>query len=87
VATGDVGVAALHALALESELIDHVELRRSLVSWSSVARAARTRGQIANIVHGALEHYDLPDLVGMIPPARLTVREPLDAMLKPVSCD
>lgn len=79
VATGDVGVAALHAMAVEGGLFDHLELRRSLASWASVVRCGPTKGQIANVIHGALLHYDLPDLAAAVPASKLVIRDPRDA--------
>ena len=36
--------------------------------------------QSVNVVHGALRHYDLPDLATMLGPDRLKIVEPVDAM-------
>lgn len=79
VAVGEVGPAALHAVALEADLFSSLKLRRSLVSWSNVVHTLVTKGALVNVLHGALKAYDLPDLVAMLAPERVTIEEPVDA--------
>lgn len=62
VADGPLTVPALHAAALEPELIDQVELHGGLDSWSGFIDQPNVRDQWVHIVHGALTRYDLPDL-------------------------
>ncbi len=81
---GCTGPPALHAAALEPQLFASVHLHRSLVSWSNVVRTPRAIRQLANTVHGALEVYDLPELVASLPPERVTVTEPLDGAGQPL---
>ena len=78
IAVGVTGPPALHAAALENHLFDTVALSRSLASWSDLVRHPTAPGQLVNTVHGALEAYDLPDLVRSLPPGKVTVMEPLD---------
>lgn len=85
VAVGEPGVAALHAAAVEPDLIGHVTLRRSLHAWQSVIDTPVTRRQLPNVIHGVLRHYDLPDLAALLTPERLTVEQPVDAAGQPVS--
>jgi dienelactone hydrolase len=66
ISIGDVGVPALHAAALESDLFKSVEISRSLTSWSSVINTPMNKNQLANTVHGALKIYDLPDLAATL---------------------
>jgi hypothetical protein len=54
-------------------------------SWSEVVAATESLNQLVNTVHGALRHYDLPDLVKMAGKERVQIEEPVDAMGKPVS--
>ena len=84
VAVGNVGVAALHAAALEPGLFQSVKLSRTLTSWSDVIHSRLSRDQSVNAVHGALAHYDLPDLRRSLG-RKLTVVEALDAMDRPIS--
>ena len=79
IAVGEAGPAALHAVALEPKLFASLTLRRSLMSWSSVIHTPVTRGALTNIVHGALETYDLPDLVSLVGPRLVAIEEPVDA--------
>ncbi len=74
---------ALHAALLEPR-IRALELEGMVLSWSEVARTPVTVGQLANVVPGALEEYDLPDLAAALAPRPLTIRNPVDAAGKPV---
>jgi len=82
VAVGHVGVPALHAAALESDLVCSVKLTRTLVSWSNVLRSRSLTNQLINAVYGALKVYDLPDLARLLG-TRLTIEQPLDANGQP----
>jgi cephalosporin-C deacetylase-like acetyl esterase len=76
------GPIVLHAAALDRR-ISRVTLRQSLVSWSAVARSPVSDNQLTNVVPGALQSYDLPDLMGSLPPGSVTVQSQLDALGKP----
>jgi dienelactone hydrolase len=79
VAIGDAGPPALHAVALEPELFESVILRRSLSSWANVIHTPITSGVLENVVHGVLKTYDLPDLVALVGPGRVSIDHPVDA--------
>jgi hypothetical protein len=83
ISTGNVGVPALHAAALEPALFNSIKLVRSLSSWSSVIESGCSFNQQVNTVHGALKTYDLPNLANVLGD-KLTVEEPLDAFGKPL---
>jgi len=59
-------------------LFASVRLERSLESWSDVVNAPVTYDQLVNTVHGALQSYDLPDLLGVLPADTVTVVDALD---------
>lgn len=61
-AMGHVCQPALHAAALEPGLFGRVRLVGPLDSWSTVVRKRLYADQLVNLVHGALEVYDLPNL-------------------------
>lgn len=84
IATGELTVPALHAAVLEPDLFDVVKLRSGLDTWRCVVDTPVTERQLINVVHGALLHYDLPDLRAMIPRGRLKVTDPRDAVGKPI---
>ncbi len=84
VATGECGVPALHAAALEPELFASVRLIRTLQSWELVVRTPEARNQLINTVHGALSYYDLPDLVALAGKERVQCEQPADATGKPL---
>ncbi len=81
-AVGEVGPAALHAVALEESLFESLTLRRSLISWSNVIQTPVTKGALINVIHGALKKYDLPDMVSLIGSERITIENPVDAQGK-----
>ena len=83
IATGNVGVPALHAAALEQDLFHSVKLVRTLSSWSNVVESGCSFNQQVNAVHGALTTYDLPNLASMLGD-KLIIEESLDAMGKPL---
>jgi len=76
--------AVLHAAVLE-ERFKEIVLENGLVSWASVVRTPVSQGQLANVVPGALMHYDLPDLAALLVPRKLTIKAPRDAAGKPVT--
>ncbi|MFH1965583.1 MAG: hypothetical protein ABIJ42_08600, partial [Acidobacteriota bacterium] len=80
VATGELGLPALHATALEKELFSSLELHRSLISWSEAVNTPITKNVLINVVHGALKTYDLPDLVSLFGAEKVTIVEPVDAL-------
>ena len=79
-AIGEAAIPALHAAALDPGAFDAVSLRRMTPAWEPLAGAAETFDQSVNIVHGALRHYDLPDLIEMAGRDRVTIEEPVDGM-------
>jgi len=83
VSIGRVGVPALHAAALEPQLIESVRLEKCLDSWSDVVAHPTATNQYENAIHGALKAYDLPELRGTLR-EKLELVEPLDAVEKPV---
>ena len=66
VALGQPCVPALHAAAVEPRLFASVKLAGGLDSWSSVIHHPLTPLSAAQIVHGALVVYDLPDLAATL---------------------
>jgi len=85
VAIGQAGPPALHAVALEPQLFDSLKLQKSLASWHDVVHTPLARNQFANVVHGALKTYDLPDLLATLPPKKVTVLDPVDALGQPIA--
>jgi len=76
VAVGAATVPALHAAALEPKLFQHVTLRGGLRSWLDVVRDPTiATPHLADVVHGALLDYDLPDLVNSLQPGVVTIED------------
>ena len=73
VGIGRAGIAALHAAALEPDLFASVTLRRAPQSWSAIVGQSVPAGYLTSTVHGALQTYDLPDLVRSLDPAKVHV--------------
>jgi len=63
-------------------LFRSVKLSQTLVSWASVVHCRLTRLQYANVVHGALREYDLPNLAATLGD-KLTVEDPRDGAGNP----
>jgi cephalosporin-C deacetylase-like acetyl esterase len=81
VGVGLAGPIVLHAAVIDhGHLIKHASVERSLESWSLLIQSGMSRYQLSSVVPGALESYDLPDLVRALGPSRLTVHNPVDAM-------
>jgi cephalosporin-C deacetylase-like acetyl esterase len=79
VGIGVAGIPALHAMALERQLFASLTLQRSLASWTSVLHTPLPENQLTSVVHGALRHYDLPDLERALEGAKVTVEDRRDA--------
>ncbi len=79
IATGEAGIPALHAAALEPQLFGSVELNETLHSWTSVVQTPLTKNQLINTVHGALRHFDLPDLHQLVGLKKIRIHHPQDA--------
>lgn len=84
VGIGQTAIPALHAAALEPELVASLCLRKMTPSWQGVVHARETQDQLINVVHGALGVYDLPDLERMYGADRITVEQPLDVLGQPL---
>ncbi|MDP6634232.1 MAG: acetylxylan esterase [Phycisphaerae bacterium] len=78
IAVGHVGVPALHAATIEPDQFASVKLSGVLSSWSDVVRKRIVKRQLINVVHGALEVYDLPDLARSLG-KKLTIADPASA--------
>jgi cephalosporin-C deacetylase-like acetyl esterase len=74
---GSAGPIALHAAALDDR-IKQADVKRSIVSWSTVVNAPISFNQLANALPGVLESYDLPDLATFIAPRRLNILDPVN---------
>lgn len=79
VAAGGATVPARHAAALAPELFRTIALRDGLASWESVVDQPITVQQLENTVHGALNVYDLPDLLTLCGDAEIRIESPRDA--------
>jgi hypothetical protein len=83
-ASGAAVPTVLHAAVLTPEW-RQITLEGGLLSWSLAARTPITQNQLANVVPGVLEDYDLPDLAAALAPRKLTIRNPVDAAGKKVT--
>jgi len=63
VGVGQAGIVALHAAALRPKLFASVTLRDTPRDWASVVPQTNPAGHLDTTIHGALEVYDLPDLI------------------------
>jgi len=82
---GEAAIPALYAAMLQPEDFSRVTLRRMIGSWESVVSATETFDQLVNVVHGALQRYDLPDLIAAVGPEKVAIQEPSDVMGRPAA--
>jgi cephalosporin-C deacetylase-like acetyl esterase len=78
IAVESAGLIALHAAAIDPT-IRKLTLERSLISWASVSENPISYNQLANVLPGVLQGYDLPDLARLLSPM-LTIRDPVDGI-------
>ncbi len=81
-AIGEAAIPALHAAALHGSDYRSVTLRQMIPSWEAVAGAGETFDQAVNVVHGALRHYDLADLIEIVGREKIRLEQPVDVMGK-----
>ena len=80
VARGAAGIPALHAAALSPGKFASTTLHETLASWNDVVSTPIPENQLINTVHGALQTYDLPDLIALAGGAgRVRIIDPVDA--------
>lgn len=84
-AVGDVGVAALHAAAVEPQLFRAVTVSGALESYDRLARTPVPETRWSTVVYGALEVYDLPDLAQLIGADRVVVKDGRNAHGRPLT--
>jgi pimeloyl-ACP methyl ester carboxylesterase len=84
VGVGAAAPVALHAAALEPRFTN-VTLDGMVSSWTDVALTPLAKNQLTNVIPGALEVYDLPDVAGAIAPRPLSIRRSTDPTGSPVS--
>ena len=80
---GEAAIPALHAAALDPQAFRTLTLRGMLRSWEELVGATESLNQFVNIQHGALQHYDLPDLVELVGAVKVRLEQPVDAIVKP----
>jgi len=76
VAEGVAGIPALHAAAIKPELFTDLRLTGEVQTWQDFFEPTQPWDQAINVVHGALLHYDLPDLIEMAKDGGVSVDAP-----------
>jgi hypothetical protein len=74
IAQGEAALPTLHAAAIEPDLFSRVRLRDLNPNWETIVQVGDTHEQTVNMVHGVLKHYDLPDLIEMAGPNKISVQ-------------
>jgi len=77
-AIGEAAIPTLHAAALEPERFTSANFQGMIHSWADVVAATESQNQLVNAVHGALRHYDLPDLVKLADKLQVKIEAPVD---------
>ena len=80
VAIGEAAIPALHAAALNPDAFRTVKLRNMLRTWEELVAATESRDQAVNVLHGPLQHYDLPDLIEMAGASKVKVFDPANPL-------
>ena len=84
IAIGEAAIPALHAAALEPSRFESVRLERMIRSWAELVGSPVSLDQLVNAVHGALLHYDLPELIELAGGTKVTIVTPVDATGEPL---
>ena len=79
--TGLTGPSALHAAFIDQGFRE-ITVTESIISWEDVASADYSKNQLANIVPGVLNYYDLPDLIRWTSGTKIEIDSPVDALGK-----
>jgi dienelactone hydrolase len=80
VGVGPAGPIMLHAALLDDQgLVKEITVERSLSSWEDLVKQGVSRGQLGNVVPGALRVYDLPELAARLAPRPVHVEKPVNA--------
>jgi dienelactone hydrolase len=88
VGVGAAGPIVLHAALLDERgLIKKVTLDRSLISWADIIKKGISRDQLGNVVPGALQDYDLPEIADRLGPDRVSIVAPVGALGNPIDRD
>jgi len=80
IAIGEAAIPALHAAAINPEQYATIRLQHMIRSWSEVVASPDSLNQAVNTVHGALLHYDLPDLIELAGADRTRLQHPVDVL-------
>ncbi len=83
VSQGEAAIPALHAAALSPEGFESVTLKEMIASWAEIVSNPDNLNQASSVVHGALKHYDLPDLVDMAGKEKVKIKQRVDVMGEP----
>ena len=60
-------------------MFSSVRISKMLKSWATIINNRLNKNQMPNVIHAALEHYDLPDLVEILG-KQITVDHPVNAL-------
>ena len=55
-----------------------------LGSWEDIVSRPESLDQAVNVLHGALQHYDLPELIELAGADKVKVRKPVNAIGNPI---
>lgn len=83
VARGEAAIPALHAAALDTGRFESLELNEMIASWAEVVTTPDNLNQAASVVHGALKHYDLSDLIEMVGKDKVSIKDRVDVLGNP----
>ena len=73
-----------NAAALQPEAFATVSLQGMIPSWEPIVKGPESFDQSVNVVHGVLRHYDLPDVVALLDPKKVSLSNPVNVMGLPI---
>jgi hypothetical protein len=79
VAQGAAAIPALHAATLAPDIFETVTLQNMVRAWEDMVSTADPI-PAADVVHGALRHYTLADLVETVGQAKVRIVQPVDVV-------
>lgn len=83
IAQGEAAIPALHAAALDSNRFESVGFNETIKSWAEVVSTPENLNQAVSVVHGALKHYDLSDLIEMVGKDKVKSKNRVDVLGEP----
>jgi hypothetical protein len=87
IARGEAAVPCLMAACFQRDLVGDLHLEGMLLSWADIVRCDQSTGVFATILPGALQAFDLPDLVAALAPSKVLLGNVVGADGRPIAAE